>query len=137
LIIAEGQVLGRCARAGLDQGAPWLDTVLAPLWKNTSVAPGGAKTMPSRSAAIALGRALEEMPNASAISAMREVISTVRHAGIKKKLSRMLRTAERRLADRPDLFLRLPSGHKVDPDERSRRCVARWKRFIAVSTPSL
>jgi len=46
---------------------------------------------------------------------MREVISTVRHAGIKKKLSRMLRTAERRLADRPDLILRLPSEAKLTP----------------------
>ena len=111
----EGQVLGRCARAGLDQRAPWLDAVLAPLWKNTSVAPGAAKTMPSQSVAIALGRAVEEMPNASAISTMREVIGTVRHAGIKKKLSRMLRTAERRLADRPDLILRLSSDAKLTP----------------------
>ena len=109
----EGQVLGRCARAGLDQGAPWLDAVLAPLWKNASVAPGAAKTMPSQSVAISLGRAVEEMPNASAISTMREVIGAVRHAGVKKKLLRMLRTAERRLADRPDLILQLPSDAKL------------------------
>ena len=109
----EGQVLGRCVRAALDQREPWLDAVLGPLWKNTSVAPGQAKTMPSQSVAIALGRAVEEMPNASAISAMREVTGAVRHAGIKKKLLRMLRTAERRLAERPDVILQLPSDAKL------------------------
>lgn len=111
--VGEGQVLGRCARAALDRGEPWLEDLLGPLWRKVSIAPGMAKTMPSQSVAIALGRAVEEMPNAAAITAMREVVTATRHAGVKKKLGRLLRTAERRLAARPDLLLQLRPGEAI------------------------
>ena len=109
----EGQVLGRCARTALDQDAPWLDQLLDPLWVTVSVAPGTAKTMPSQSVAIALGRAVEEMPNSAALTTMRRVIGATRHAGIKKKLSQMLKTAERRIAERPDLLLQLKADAAI------------------------
>lgn len=111
--LAEAMVLERCARTALDRGAPWLEEMLAPLWSKVTLAPGPAKTMPSQSVAIALGRAVVEMPSAAAITAMRGVVAAIRHAGVKKKLGGMLRTAERRLAARPDLLLQLQPGEAI------------------------
>ncbi|MFM9940555.1 MAG: DUF4132 domain-containing protein [Hyphomicrobiaceae bacterium] len=109
----EGQLLGRCVRAAHDQKAPWLNPLLARLWNQVSIAPGIGKSVPSQSVAIALGRVIEDAPSASTISIMREVINNVRHAGVKKKLSKFLHSAERRLAESPDFIMQLPADIKL------------------------
>lgn len=111
--VDEGQAIDRIARVGLDLDASWLRRILHDLWLKASVAPTKAKTMPSQSVAVALGRAVEDLPTPEAVTAMRDVVKAVRHAGVKKKLSRLLRTSERHLAGLPDLILRLPSGEPI------------------------
>ncbi|QIK10670.1 DUF4132 domain-containing protein [Streptomyces sp. ID38640] len=67
-----------------------------------------AKTLPSQGACIALAQAVEAYPTPEAIAALRKARRVVRHAGVSKKLDRLLRRAERQLGRRTEVALRLP-----------------------------
>ncbi len=114
MLPCNAQVLGYAARVGLDNDAKWLNQTLAETWLLAATAPSEkAKTMPSQSLAIALGRAVEDRPGFTGIMALREVLGKVRHAGIAKKLDRIRKTAERRLSLRPDFLDHIPPGEKL------------------------
>lgn len=106
--IAEAGVLWRATRAALECDAPWLRPLLAQVLPPVCVAPTAARTLPSQSVAVALAKAVNAMPTPEAIAALALARSQVRHAGIARKLDRHLAAAERRLAQRPQLLLRLP-----------------------------
>lgn len=109
----EADVIIRLVRVALDRDAPWLPPVLDELFRKVSVAPTAAKSLPSQSVATALGYAIEALPTPEAVATLRTVLHDVRHAGIKKKLQRNLRGAERGLAGRPEIALRLPADAPV------------------------
>ncbi len=112
--IWETRVLGRVARVGLDRDCQWLDQGLRQMWFQASLAPDQkAKTTPSQALSFELGHAVQQRPTPHSVTVMREVANAARHAGVKKKLARFQRTAERRLAARPDLILLLPRGEPV------------------------
>ena len=96
------------ARKALADDAKALISTFDELLHKASLAPSAAKTMPSQALAIALGKVVEAVPTPEAILILGSVVREVRHAGIKKKLQRNLRTAERMLAQRPEVALRLP-----------------------------
>ena len=111
--LEESAVIGRLARVALDRDEAWLPPVLDELFRKVSVAPTAAKTAPSQSVAVALGHAIEAFPTPEAVATLREVVRNIRHAGVKIKLQRNLRGAERGLADRPEIALRLPPGQPM------------------------
>ena len=113
----EAEVLGRLAGVALDRDEAWLPPVLDALFRQVSLAPTAAKTVPSQSLAIALGHAVEASPTPEAVATLRAVLRETRHAGVKKKLQRNLRGAERGLADRPEIALRLPPDQPVSKQQ--------------------
>lgn len=112
--VNEAQTL-RCAlQAGLDQDAQWASEAAIPLLAGVSIAPLlKAKTAPSQSASIAVAKAIAERPSASLAAGMRATIADVRHAGLKKKLGRFSKTAQRRLFEHDAFLLELNPSAKI------------------------
>ncbi|MFH8680997.1 DUF4132 domain-containing protein [Streptomyces lydicus] len=105
---ADADTLRRAARLALRRDEPWAGEVFSTLLPQLAVAPTAAKTLPSQSACIALAQAVEAWPTPESVAALREARRVVRHAGVTKKLDRLLRRAERNLGRRPEAALRLP-----------------------------
>ncbi|KAF0863090.1 DUF4132 domain-containing protein [Pseudomonas sp. LD120] len=101
-------VIARAARVALLRDASWLPPLMDILLPKACVAPTQAKTAPSQSLAIALGHCIEQVPTPESVQALRNALSLVRHASIQKKFTRNLKPAERGLAQRPEIALRLP-----------------------------
>jgi hypothetical protein len=112
--VDEGQVLARAARVAAKHDAPWLRTLIGRVLPRVSVAPTAAKTLPSQSVAIALGYAVQTDPTPEGVQALRDTLATIRHAGVEKKLARNLKPAERGLAARPEVALRMLVDAKAD-----------------------
>ncbi|MDT3418682.1 hypothetical protein QF008_000413 [Pseudomonas protegens] len=100
-------VIARAARVALLRDASWLPPLMDILLPKACVAPTQAKTAPSQSLAIALGHCIEQVPTPESVQALRSALGLVRHASIQKKLARNLKPAERGLAQRPEIALRL------------------------------
>jgi len=105
---ADTETLRRAARLALRRDEPWAGEVFATLLPQLAVAPTSARTLPSQSACIALAQAVEAYPTPEAVAALREARRVVRHAGVSKKLDRLLCRAERHLGRRTEIALRLP-----------------------------
>ncbi|OYO31645.1 DUF4132 domain-containing protein [Janthinobacterium sp. PC23-8] len=99
-------VLARAARLASYRDEAWFGPVITTLLPLACVAPGTAKSAPSQSLAMALGHAVETIPTPESLLALRTALVQVRHAGIRKKLERNLKPAERALAERPDIAWR-------------------------------
>ncbi|TVT45738.1 DUF4132 domain-containing protein [Amycolatopsis rhizosphaerae] len=104
----EADVVWRAATVALFRDEPWSGELLMRLLPGVAVAPTAAKTVPSQSACLALARAVETWPTPEAVAALRQAKRVVRHAGLAKKLDRLVRAAGKNLAGRPSLALRLP-----------------------------
>ena len=104
---ADSPVLARAARVAAYRDDGWFRPVIAILLPLACVAPGTAKSAPSQSLAMALGHAVETIPTPESLLALRTALAQVRHAGIRKKLERNLKPAERALAERPDIAWRI------------------------------
>ncbi|WP_051959262.1 DUF4132 domain-containing protein [Janthinobacterium sp. RA13] len=104
---ADSPVLARAARVAAYRDDAWFRPVIAVLLPLACVAPGAAKSAPSQSLAMALGHAVETIPTPESLLALRTALAQVRHAGIRKKLERNLKPAERALAERPDIAWRV------------------------------
>jgi hypothetical protein len=115
--IAEAEAIGRLAGVALDRDESWLPPVLDALFRQVCLAPTAAKTVPSQSVAIALGHAVEAAPTPEAVATLRTVLREIRHAGVKKKLQRNIRGAERGLANRAEIALRLPPDQPVSKQQ--------------------
>jgi hypothetical protein len=112
--VSEAQAIRYALRAGLDQRAKWALDASIPLLNAVSLAPKEkVKTMPSQSAAIAVSKAIAARPTPSLVSGMKAVVAEVRHAGIKKKMGRFLKTAERRLFEDDDFLFELEPNVKI------------------------
>jgi hypothetical protein len=105
--VEDSGVIGRAARVALLRDEPWLGDLITVLLPKVCVPPTSAKTAPSQSLAIALGHSVQGVPTPEGVQALREALSVVRHAGVKKKLARNLKPAERGLAGRPEVALRM------------------------------
>ena len=112
--IDEGQALARAARVAARHDAPWFRELIGRVLPRVSVAPTAARTLPSQSVAIALGYAVQTDPTPEGVQALRDTLAAIRHAGVEKKLTRNLKPAERGLAARPDVALRLLVDVKAD-----------------------
>nr|WP_258194293.1 hypothetical protein [Janthinobacterium sp. PAMC25594] len=104
---ADSAVLARAARVASYRDDAWFRPAITVLLPLACVAPGAAKSAPSQSLAMALGHAVETVPTPESLLALREALAQVRHAGIRKKLERNLKPAERALAERPDIAWRI------------------------------
>ena len=99
-------VIARAAMFGLSRAAPWCRDRIGTVWHMASHAPDPkAKTMPSESLSIGLANAAVAEPRLEAITALRAVAASCRHAGVKKKLDRLSRTARTALMGRPERLL--------------------------------
>ena len=103
----DSTVLSRAARVAALRDDPWYGDVINRLLPAVCVAPGTARTAPSQSLAVALGHVIEGVPTPESIVALRRALEVVRHAGVQKKLARHQKPAERALAQRPEVALRL------------------------------
>jgi hypothetical protein len=108
--VTETDVLWRACQVALIRDEPWTGELLSRLLPGVAVAPTAARTAPSQSACSALAQAVEAWPTPEAVAALRQGARVARHAGVKKKLDVAVRRAERGLARRPDLALRLPAA---------------------------
>lgn len=115
----DAMVLGLAARAAATCDAPWYPDVIARLLPGVCVAPTAARTAPSQALTIALGHAVEAAPTPEAILALRQALAVVRHAGLQKKLARHQKPAERGLARRPEVALRLLDAGLEPKQERA------------------
>ena len=106
----DAHVLARCARVAAWRDDAWYRALIVELFPLACVAPTAAKTVPSQSLAIALGHSIEGAPTPEGVRALRQALAVVRHAGVEKKLARNLKPAERALAARPEVALRLTSA---------------------------
>ena len=120
---ADSPVLARAARLAAYRDEDWFRPVIAALLPLACVAPGTAKSAPSQSLAMALGHAVETVPTPESLQALRTALAQVRHAGIRKKLERNLKPAERALAERADIAWRL--GLPGQPGKRRQAMLAR------------
>lgn len=120
---ADSPVLARAARVASYRDDDWFRPVIAALLPLACVAPGTAKSAPSQSLAMALGHAVETIPTPESLQALRTALAQVRHAGIRKKLERNLKPAERALAERSDIAWRL--GLPGQPGKRRQAMLAR------------
>ncbi|EFE07117.1 DUF4132 domain-containing protein [Citrobacter youngae] len=119
---AEAQVISRCARVAALRYNDDTGLLLSTLLQLTSFAPGTAKTVPSQSLSIALGHAIQAYPLPETLQALAETILTIRHAGVKKKLERNLKPAQRALAERPELALKMST--QLMPGKKSTMLLA-------------
>ena len=120
---ADSPVLARAARLAAYRDEDWFRPVIAALLPLACVAPGTARSAPSQSLAMALGHAVETIPTPESLQALRTALAQVRHAGIRKKLERNLKPAERALAERADIAWRL--GLPGQPGKRRQAMLAR------------
>jgi hypothetical protein len=111
------QVLRRALLAGLDQAADFAEPAARLLLQRVSQAPDAQrKTVPSQSATIACAKAIAERPSLALVDHLRSSTRAIRHAGLKQKVARLLKVAERRLVDSDDFLaeldpaLELPKG---------------------------
>ncbi|MCC7715048.1 hypothetical protein [Janthinobacterium lividum] len=100
---ADSGVLARAARVAAYRDDAWFAPVIATLLPQVCVAPGTAKSAPSQSLAMALGHGVETIPTQASLEALRAALDQVRHAGIRKKLERNLKPAEKALRARSAL----------------------------------
>lgn len=119
----DSPVLARAARLAAYRDEDWFRPVIATLLPLVCIAPGTAKSAPSQSLAMALGHAVETVPTPESLQALRTALAQVRHAGIRKKLERNLKPAERALAERADIAWRL--GLPGQPGKRRQAMLAR------------
>jgi len=118
--IEDAHLLGRAMRVAALRDEPWLGDVIMRLLPQVSVAPTAAKSLPSQSLAVALGHSIEGAPTPEGVAALRLALQRVRHAGIQKKLARNLKPAERALAQRPAVALRMAAA---DIDTKQHRAM--------------
>jgi len=100
-------VLGMAARVAATRDEAWYARLIGPLLAQACVAPTAARTAPSQALTVALGHAIEAVPTPEGVLALRQALALVRHAGLQKKLARHQKPAERGLALRPAVALRL------------------------------
>jgi hypothetical protein len=105
--VEEAEVVSRAARAALLRDEPWLRPLVGELLERCCVAPTAARTAPSQSLAIALGHSIERAPTPEGLEALHGALAAVRHAGVRAKLARNVKPAERALARRPEVALRV------------------------------
>ena len=100
-------VLEMAARVAATRDETWYAGLITDLLCRACVAPTTARTAPSQALTIALGTAIAEVPTPESVAALRQALAVVRHAGLQKKLARHQKPAERALAQRPEVALRL------------------------------
>jgi hypothetical protein len=122
--LEEAEVVARAARVALRRDEPWLRPVVSGLLAQACVAPTAAKTVPSQSLAIALGHSIQRAPTPEGLEALRGAVAVIRHAGVKAKLARNVKPAERALAERPEVALRVVRG--LQPGMRAHELLARF-----------
>ena len=118
--IDDAHLLGRAMRVAALRDEPWLGDVIMRLLPQVCVAPTAAKSLPSQSLTVALGHSIEGAPTPEGVAALRLALQRVRHAGIQKKLARNLKPAERALAQRPAVALRMAAA---DIDTKQHRAM--------------
>lgn len=108
------QAVRNALLAGLDQDAPWALEAAAPLFAGVSLAPNDeAKTVPSQSAAIAFAKTIAERPSIGLVADLEAAVRKIRHAGVKRKCLRFVKTAQRRVFERDDFLLELEPGARI------------------------
>ncbi|MBK4216234.1 DUF4132 domain-containing protein [Paracoccus caeni] len=116
-VVDDCGAIARAVMFGLARSEQWCMAAIGPIWRMASVAPDPkAKTMPSQSLTLQLANATIYEPRPEAISIMRDVAASCRHAGVKKKLERLLRTARSSLIARPEGLLDLPADEPISKD---------------------
>lgn len=108
-VVEDTSVLARAVKVAALRDEAELAPLLRQLLTLTVVPPAfdASKTMPSQSLAIKLAQAMAEVPTPEGVQALLMAYAAVRHAGVKKKLERCLKPAQRGLGARPELALRL------------------------------
>ena len=100
------RAVGRAMRLALAEGLDWGVAALPEIWRGAAHAPDPkAKTVPSQPLTYALAKAVIDEPRPAALACLQEIAGSVRHAAVKKKLEKMVKSARSALQDRPDLVL--------------------------------
>ncbi|MFJ8720729.1 DUF4132 domain-containing protein [Streptomyces sp. NPDC004166] len=100
--------LGQVLRVALLRDEPWLPDLFDRLLPGVALAPTAARTLPSQALLYEIVRAAQDFPTPELVTAIRTVRRTVRHAGVPKRLDKMLKKVDAALAERTEVALRLP-----------------------------
>ncbi|WP_329521452.1 DUF4132 domain-containing protein [Spirillospora sp. NBC_01491] len=129
---AEVGALGHAARLALCRDEPWLPGLLDRLLHDIAVAPTAAKSLPSQALLYEIVRAGEEFPTPELVTSLRTVRTVVRHAGVPKRLDKMLKRVEAALAERAEVALRLP-GLGFGPGGELRRAAGEYEGVVTAA----
>lgn len=128
-------VIERAALWGLWRNEDWCLDAIGPLWSMAVQAPDPkAKTVPSQSLAIRLGKAAVAEPRPEALRALDAAAATCRHAGVSKKLARFRRAARTALAAQPERLLALNPTEPV-PKDMLKSFAAAVETLLALPAP--
>ncbi|MFG2089786.1 MULTISPECIES: DUF4132 domain-containing protein [unclassified Spirillospora] len=129
---SEVDVLGHAVRVALASDEPWLPELLDGLLPGISIAPTSARTLPSQALLYEIVRAAQDLPTPELVTAIRTVRRDIRHAGVPKRLDKMLKKVDAALAERTEVALRLP-GLGFGPDGVLRRELGGYTAVVTVT----
>ncbi|MBT0959218.1 DUF4132 domain-containing protein [Alphaproteobacteria bacterium KMM 3653] len=113
----DAHAVGRALRIALAENAPWGTQVLEDLWRGTAYAPDPkAKTLPSQTLTYQIAHAVIAEPRPEAVLLMAEIAATVRHASVKKRLTRFAKQAQTALSQRPERILDMAMTGPLPPE---------------------
>ncbi|MBI3228889.1 MAG: DUF4132 domain-containing protein [Burkholderiales bacterium] len=106
--VDDSNVLARAVRVAALRDDACLATLLPAIFALTVVAPNAkVKTLPSQSLALKLAQVMAEVPTPEGVQALLAAYAVVRHAGVKKKMERYLKPAQRGLGRCRNVLARL------------------------------
>ncbi|KZK84126.1 hypothetical protein PsW64_01796 [Pseudovibrio sp. W64] len=115
--VAEASAVARAVKLALTERLDWGLKTLDELWVGAALAPDHkAKSMPSQSLSIQLGKVVRDEPQPEAVLIAQKITREIRHAGVKKKLQRTTKEAIRNLSLHPERVLDLLTTSHI-PDE--------------------
>ncbi len=94
----EVPVIGRAFAAASIADQPWFAQIVPSILPRLVVAPNGGKQVPAQSLSYRLAEATRDYPTPESVNALAEAIAQVRHAQVKKNLTRQITGARRNLA---------------------------------------
>lgn len=106
MTVDEAQAVGRAMALALSEDMPWGIDALETLWRGAALAPDPkVKSMPSQSLTIRLAHETVTVPHPVAVNLLAALSKEVRHAGVKKKLERLAKSAMTALKEQPERLL--------------------------------
>ena len=109
--------VARALKLTLAEDPLWELASLEKIWRGAAFAPNPkAKTLPSQTLTYQIGKAVIDEPRPEAVMLMTDIARDVRHAGVKKRLSKYAKQAFSELQQQPERVLDVTMEGPVSSD---------------------